>query len=161
MKGLNMKKSKSKRHPVQARKRAFAFLNNKSGEGYVDVAVTVMIVAFVLVFAVNVVSLVALNQNLKTVSDQITDYATLNGTVAVDSYAAELKKQTGIDFGYSFDGSQLYDANGKVQLGDRIICTVTYQLRMSGFGDFVLPISLKASSSGLTQVYWKRGEVLE
>ena len=113
------------------------------------------LVAFVLVFAVNVVSLVALNQNLKTVSDQLTDYATLNGTVAVDSYAAELKKQTGIDFGYSFDGSQLYDANGKVQLGDRIICTVTYQLRMPGFGDFILPISLKASSSGLSQVYWK------
>ena len=145
MKDLNMKKSKSKRHPVQARKqkRSFAFLNSKSGEGYVDVAVTVMIVAFVLVFAVNVVSLVALNKNLKT------------GTVAVDSYAAELKKQTGIDFGYSFDGSQLYDANGKVQLGDRIICTVTYQLRMPGFGDFILPISLKASSSGLSQVYWK------
>lgn len=122
---------------------------------YVDVAVTVMIVAFVLVFAVNVVSLVALNQNLKTVSDQITDYATLNGTVAVDGYATELKKQTGIDFGYSFDGSQLYDASGKVQLGDRIICTITYQLRMPGFGDFVLPISLKASSSGLSQVYWK------
>lgn len=157
MKDLNVKKPENKRHPVQARKqeRAFAFLNSKSGEGYVDVAVTVMIVAFVLVFAVNVVSLVALNQNLKTVSDQITDYATLNGTVAVDSYAAELKKQTGIDFGYSFDGSQLYDANGKVQLGDRIICTVTYQLRMPGFGDFVLPISLKASSSGLSQVYWK------
>ena len=73
MKDLNMKKSKSKRHPVQARKqkRSFDFLNSKSGEGYVDVAVTVMIVAFVLVFAVNVVSLVALNQNLKTVSDQI------------------------------------------------------------------------------------------
>lgn len=155
MKGLNMKKSENKRQPIQARKRVFAFLNNKSGEGYVDVAVTVMIVAFVLVFAVNVVSLVALNQNLKTVSDQITDYATLNGTVAVDSYVAELKKQTGIDFGYSFDGSQLYDANGKVQLGDRIICTVTYQLRMPGFGDFILPISLKASSSGLSQVYWK------
>lgn len=43
MKDLNMKKSKSKRHPVQARKRVFASLNNKSGEGYVDVAVTVMI----------------------------------------------------------------------------------------------------------------------
>ena len=157
MKDLNIKKPENKRHPVQAlkQKRSFAFLNSKSGEGYVDVAVTVMIVAFVLVFAVNVVSLVALNQNLKTVSDQLTDYATLNGTVAVDSYVAELKKQTGIDFGYSFDGSQLYDANGKVQLGDRIICTVTYQLRMPGFGDFVLPISLKASSSGLSQVYWK------
>ena len=118
-------------------------------------AVTVMIIAFVLVFSVNVVSLVALNQNIKTAADQLTDYAAMKGTVAVDGYATELKKQTGINFGYSFDGSQLYDANGKVQLGDRIICTVTYQLRMPGFGDFVLPISLKASSSGLSQVYWK------
>lgn len=157
MKDLNMKKSKSKRHPVQAlkQKRSFAFLNSKSGEGYVDVAVTVMIVAFVLVFAVNVVSLVALNQNLKTVSDQITDYATLNGTVAVDSYAAELKKQTGIDFGYSFDGSQLYDANGKVQLGDRIICTVTYQLTKevptSVFFDGLPPRNTEGISFGLYQ----------
>lgn len=40
-------------------------LTNKKGETYIDVAITVMIVAFVLVFAVNVVSLVALNQNIK------------------------------------------------------------------------------------------------
>ena len=39
-------------------------LKNKKGEGYIDVAITIMIVAFVLVFVVNVVSLVALNQNL-------------------------------------------------------------------------------------------------
>ena len=155
MKDLNMKKSENKRHPVQARKRAFAFLNNKSGEGYVDVAVTVMIVAFVLVFAVNVVSLVALNQNIKTAADQLTDYAAMKGTVSVDEYARELKEKIGVDFSYSFDGSETLDSTGKVQLGDRIICTVTYQLRMPGFGDFVLPISLKASSSGLSQVYWK------
>ena len=155
MKNLNMKKSKSKRHPVQARKRAFAFLNNKSGEGYVDVAVTVMIVAFVLVFAVNVVSLVALNQNIKTAADQLTDYAAMKGTVSVDEYARELKEKIGVDFSYSFDGSETLYSTGKVQLGDRIIFTVTYQLRMPGFGDFVLPISLKASSSGLSQVYWK------
>lgn len=155
MKGLNMKKSENKRQPIQARKRAFAFLNNKSGEGYVDVAVTVMIVAFVLVFSVNVVSLVALNQNIKTAADQLTDYAAMKGTVSVDEYARELKEKIGVDFSYSFDGSETLDSTGKVQLGDRIICTVTYQLRMPGFGDFILPISLKASSSGLSQVYWK------
>lgn len=39
-------------------------LFDKKGETYIDVAITVMIVAFVLVFAVNMVSLVALNQNI-------------------------------------------------------------------------------------------------
>ena len=114
MKGLNMKKSENKRQPIQARKRAFAFLNNKSGEGYVDVAVTVMIVAFVLVFSVNVVSLVALNQNIKTAADQLTDYAAMKGTVSVDEYARELKEKIGVDFSYSFDGSETLDSTGKV-----------------------------------------------
>ena len=44
-------------------------LFNKKGETYIDVAITVMIVAFVLVFSVNMVSLVALNQNMKTTAD--------------------------------------------------------------------------------------------
>ena len=155
MKDLNMKKSESKRHPVQARKRAFAFLNNKSGEGYVDVAVTVMIIAFVLVFFVNVVSLVALNQNIKTAADQLTDYAAMKGTVSVDEYARELKEKIGVDFSYSFDGSETLDSTGKVQLGDRIVCTLTYHLRILGFEEVSHPISVKASSSGLSQVYWK------
>lgn len=38
-------------------------LRNNKAETYIDVAITVMIVAFVLVFAVNMVSIVALNQN--------------------------------------------------------------------------------------------------
>ena len=44
-------------------------LKRKNGEGYVDVAVTILIVSFVLLFAVNTVSLVALNQNVKTAAD--------------------------------------------------------------------------------------------
>ena len=58
-------------------------LKRKNGEGYVDVAVTVMIVAFVLLFAVNMVSLVALNQNMKTAADQLVEYASQKGTTAI------------------------------------------------------------------------------
>lgn len=131
------------------------FFKSRFGEGYVDVAVTILIVAFVLVFAVNVVSLVALNQNIKTAADQLTDYAAMKGTVSVDEYARELKEKIGVDFSYSFDGSETLDSTGKVQLGDRIVCTLTYHLRILGFGEASHPISVKASSSGLSQVYWK------
>ena len=54
-------------------------VKKKKGEGYIDVAVTIMLVALVLVFAVNMVSLVALNQNVKTVADQLVDYAAQQG----------------------------------------------------------------------------------
>lgn len=53
-------------------------LFDKEGETYIDVAITVMIVAFVLVFAMNMVSIVALNQNMKTMADQIIDYFQYN-----------------------------------------------------------------------------------
>ena len=80
-------------------------LFNNKGETYIDVAITVMIVAFVLVFAVNMVSLVALNQNMKTMADQIADYATVQGTTDIGSYINDLRDKTGIDFTYSFSGT--------------------------------------------------------
>ena len=80
-------------------------LFNNKGETYIDVAITVMIVAFVLVFSVNMVSLVALNQNVKTMADQIADYATVKGTTDVGDYINSLRSQSGIDFSCSFSGT--------------------------------------------------------
>ena len=77
-------------------------LFNKKGETYIDVAITVMIVAFVLVFSVNMVSLVALNQNMKTMADQIADYATVQGTTDVGDYINDLRDKRAIDLTYSF-----------------------------------------------------------
>lgn len=114
--GMNVKKTKTQRKPVHARKqkRAFAFLNC-SGETYIDVAITVMIVAFVLVFSVNMVSLVALNQNMKTMADQIVDYATLQGTTDIGEYISTLKEKSGIDFSCSFSGTD-YHSGQKVNM---------------------------------------------
>ena len=130
-------------------------IRNRKGEGYIDVVITILMVSFVLVFVVNVVSLVALNQNLKTVSDQLVEYASQHGTVAVGAYADELSEKTGIDFEYSFDGSVLYDSSGKVQLGDVIQCTVTYNTSFLGFGNAVHSIPMRAVASGISRVYWK------
>ncbi len=129
-------------------------LFSTKGEGYIDVAVTVMIVAFVLVFSVSMVSLVALNQNMKTMADQIIDYATLNGTTDIDDYIAELKATTGIEFSYSFSGTE-YLTGEKVQLGDSIKCRLTYSVSILGFGERIFPVSFTAMSSGISQVYWK------
>ena len=116
---------------------------------------TVMIVAFVLVFMVNVVSLVALNQNLKTAADQLTEYACANGSTAIDSYAAEVSEKIGVEFTYSFSGTDLMNASGKVQLGDKIECTVTHHLKFLGFGEAVHALTVKASASGISRIYWK------
>ena len=127
---------------------------NKKGETYIDVAITVMIVAFVLVFSVNMVSLVALNQNVKTMADQIVDYATVQGTTDIGSYINDLRDKSGIDFSYSFSGTD-YHTGQKVQLGDVIEVRLTYRVSILGFGEAIFPVTIKASASGISQVYWK------
>ena len=75
-------------------------IKNKKGEGYIDVAITIMIVSFVIVFIINIVSLVALNQNLKTIADHIVEYSSQQGTTAIDDYVEELSDK--IDFFIKF-----------------------------------------------------------
>ena len=129
-------------------------LFNRKGETYVDVAVLIMIVAFVLIFSVNMISVVVLAQNLKTMADQIADYATAQGTTDVDSYVSDLKEKSGIDFACSFSGTQ-YLSGQKVQLGDEIEVRLTHRVSILGFGNSIFPVTIRASSGGISQVYWK------
>ena len=129
-------------------------LFNRKGETYVDVAVLIMIVAFVLIFSVNMISVVVLAQNLKTMADQIADYATAQGTTDVDSYVSDLKEKSGIDFDCSFSGTQ-YLSGQKVQLGDKIEVRLTHRVSILGFGNSIFPVTIRAASGGISQVYWK------
>jgi hypothetical protein len=129
-------------------------LFNRKGETYVDVAVLIMIVAFVLIFSVNMISVVVLAQNLKTMADQIADYATAQGTTDVDSYVSDLKEKSGIDFDCSFSGTQ-YLSGQKVQLGDEIEVRLTHRVSILGFGNSIFPVTIRAASGGISQVYWK------
>ena len=101
-----------------------------------------------------ITSLVALNQNMKTMADQIIDYAAQNGTTDIDDYIGSLKEKNGIDFSYSFSGTD-YHSGEKVQLGDVIECRLTCRTSVLGFGEFVFPVTVQASASGISQVYWK------
>lgn len=128
---------------------------NKRAEGYIDVAVTIMIFAFALIFIVNIVSLVALNQNMKTAADQIAEYASMHGTTDIGEFVNEQRDKIGVQFTCTFDGSESFDGSGKVQLGDKIRCTLTYRLSFMGFGDAIHLATISASGSGISEVYWK------
>lgn len=130
-------------------------LKRKNGEGYIDVAITILLVSFVLVFTINIVSAVAMKQNLKTAADQIAEYASMNGTTAINDYVAEQRQKTGINFTCSFSGSETMVASGKVQLGDKIICTLTVNTSLTGFDSFKRYFVMRTTSTGLSQVYWK------
>lgn len=130
-------------------------LKRKNGEGYIDVAVSIMLIAFSLVFMVNIVSLVALNQNMKTAADQIAEYASMKGTTDIESYLQEQREKLGVNFTCSFDGTQTIGSTKRVQLGDRIECKLTYHLNFLGFGEVVHLFTINVSASSISEVYWK------
>lgn len=130
-------------------------VRSRRAEGYVDVAVTVLIVAFVLIVMVNLVSLIVTHQNMKVLADQIAEYAAVNGSTDVEDYIEEQKKRYGFDFTCDFSGSQWIDGSENVQLGSSIVCTVNRDIGFLGFGKVFHSLSISASSSALSQVYWK------
>lgn len=129
-------------------------ISNKKGETYIDVAINVMIFAFILVFSVNMVSILATNQKLKATADHIIDYTAQNGSTDVDEYIQSLREKNGIDFDCSFEGTDYLNGR-KVQLGDRIECKLTYRVSIIGFGNSFFPITMNAWSCGISEVYWK------
>lgn len=128
---------------------------SQKGEGYVDVAVTVLIVSFILIFLVNIVSLIVAHQNTKVLANQIADFAALNGTTDVEDYIETQKERYGFDFICDFSGSQWIDGTENVQLGNSIVCTVIRDIGFLGFGKKFHQVTISASSSTLSQVYWK------
>ena len=53
-------------------------------------------------------------------------------------------------------GGASFLLNGqKVQLGDVIQVKLTYRTSILGFGEAIFPVTINASASGISQVYWK------
>lgn len=133
-------------------------MKNKRGEGYIDTVVCVLAAMMVIVLALNVFSFLTLKQDLDYFAKEMIDVTTTYGrtTGEANTRYAELCSEMGLNPSYSYAGTEYFNAStGKVQLGDIICVTVTYQTYIHGLGVFKIPITLTAKHSGLSQKYWK------
>ena len=73
-------------------------LRTKRAEGYVDVAVAVLVVSFLLVLLVSVFGLVSKKQDLRYMASELIDTATVSGSVGqeVQKRYAQLCEETGL-----------------------------------------------------------------
>ena len=117
-----------------------------------------MAAMMVIVLALNVFSFLTLKQDMDYFAKELIDTATTYGRTneqATDRYN-ELCDELGISPPVSYSGTTYYNAStGKVQLGETIHVTLTYQTYVRGLGVFKIPVTLKATFSGLSQKYWK------
>ncbi len=132
-------------------------LRNKKAEGYIDVAVAVLVIVFALIFSVSIFSKVAISQDLKHMCKELVDVATQTGRIGpeVNARYEELCKEAGIRPDMEFKTTYFNASDKTVQLGDIITCKLTYKMTLQGLGDFELPIDVDAEYSGLSEVYWK------
>ena len=130
---------------------------NKRAEGYVDVAVAVLVISFLLILLVSVFGVIHQKQTLNQMAEQIVEIASINGCVddeVMERYE-QLCEQTGLTPTMTFEATYFDEDTGKVQLGDVISCTLTMDSSLIGFGGELFPINMTVTASGVSQVYWR------
>lgn len=134
-----------------------SILKDSHGGTYVETAISMMCILFVVVFALNIFSFFVLRSDMDYFSREMIKTATANGDTGCaavsdryDMLCEELGQHPVVSWNATyFDGS-------KVQYGEPIQVNLTIQVQLSGMGLVDnLPMTLNTSYSGLSQKYWK------
>lgn len=127
-------------------------LKDKSGEGYIDVAVVVLCSMLVIALAVKVFPVFIAKQQIDTFATELIREAEIAGKVGSETSRREqlLREKTGLIPTVS------WSKTGRIQLNEEINVTVTYKTDIGLFGGFgSFPITLRADAAGRSEVYWK------
>ena len=132
-------------------------LKSKKGEGYIDVVVGIFALMMVLVLTLNIYEFFVLKQDLDEISGQLIETATFNGCFdsEFDERCAALEGQF-FDFDVDTNAESYFNAHyERVQLGDTMEVTVSYQTYVKGLGVFKIPVTVSSHRSGISEKYWK------
>ena len=127
-------------------------LEDKGGEGYIDVAVMVLSVFLVLALSMRLLPVFIAKQQLDTYATELCREAEISGRVGTETNrrAAVLTERTGLTPNIEWSDS------GRIQLNEEVTVRLTYRYDLGLFGSFgSFPVTLRAEASGKSEVYWK------
>jgi len=127
-------------------------LRSRRGEGYIDIAVLVLIAMLVIAFAVRLFPVYIEKNQLDSFSTELCREAEISGRVGTetDARARELEAQTGLHPNIS------WSRTGDIPLDQEVTVTVTAQTNIGLFGGFgSFPVTLKGQATGKSEIYWK------
>lgn len=132
-------------------------LKSKRAEGYIDIAVGILVIAFVLLLIMSIWSMVTLKQDMQYMCDELLEVACVTGRIGpeVEARYLELCAEAGFTPNVNYAAIYFDSSSGKVQLGDSITCMLSCQMTLPGFGGFELPFTVTVEKSGLSRMYWK------
>ena len=132
-------------------------LKSKKGEGYIDVVVGIFALMMVLVLTLNIYEFFVLKQDLDEISGQLIETATFNGNFGGE-FDERVESLQGQFFYFDVDTNAESYINAhyeRVQLGDTMEVTVSYQTYVKGLGVFKIPVTVSSHRSGISEKYWK------
>ncbi len=128
------------------------FFKKRKGEGYIDVCVLVVCAMLVLAIAVRVLPVFAAKQQLDTYATELVREAEIAGCVGAETSRREQDLNERMHIAPEVRWSQ----TGRIQLNQEVSVTVTLQTDIGLFGGLgSFPITLTASATGKSEVYWK------
>lgn len=132
-------------------------MNNRRGEGYIDICVGVVVFVMVLMIAINIFSFVALRVEMDQIADELIESATYYGCFGTEftQRKADMLNDY-FDFTTSYGADKYFNSTyRRVQLGNKMWVTVSVQTYVKGLGVFKIPVTLTVKKSGLSEKYWK------
>ncbi|MFI3326718.1 MAG: DUF4320 family protein [Clostridia bacterium] len=132
-------------------------ISNNRGEGYIDVAVTVLIFMMLIVLSLNVFSFLTLKQDMDYYAKEMIYAASSFGKTNDEVLERQeiLTEETGIDPVIVWETEYFNESQQTVQYGENISITLQYDTYLQGFGTVQIPITLTVKHSGLSMTYWK------
>ena len=128
-------------------KRIYKIMRDKKGEGYIDAAVVVFCVMFVIALGVRIFPVFITKIQLDNFADELVREAEISGRVGSET---TLEEKTEIHPAVSWSGT------GKIQLNEEVTVTLTLQKDLGLFGKLrSFPVTIRARASGKSEVYWK------
>lgn len=127
-------------------------LTEQKGEGYVDVAVLVLCLMFVIALAVRVFPVYICKLQLDNFADEMVREAEMCGRVGEETSRREavLREKTGLSPQVS------WSVSGNIQLNEEVSVTLSLEKNIGLFGGIgSFPVTLQARAVGKSEVYHK------
>lgn len=127
-------------------------IKDRSGEGYIDVAVIVFCVMLVTALGVKLFPIFITKIQLDNFADELVREAEISGRVGSETSVRQrvLEEKTGIH------PDVYWSSGGNIQLNEEVTVTLVMHKDLGLFGRFgSFPVTIRAAASGKSEVYWK------
>ena len=127
-------------------------IKSTRGEGYIDVAVGIIVVMVLLVAVIRITPVFLTKMTLNNYANELCREAEIAGRIGVET-SDRLQRLN--ESHPDLNPTVTWSDSGQIQLGDKFSVTVSVQYDFSFFVFSSTPVTLSATAEGTSEVFWK------